>query len=155
MFGSIRWSFLLPSFLAAGGILFLIYDFGRRLVSREAGLSAALITVCTLHFVMVMRGAQIDPVLCFLVTLSLYALLRHLLLGPAWGWYVIGGFVAGLGVITKGVGFLPLLVLIPFFLLRALALAGARARRRRRAAAGAGGWRRWRCSSASACGSFP
>src|SRR3954471_15362968 len=42
VFGSIRWSFLLPSFLAAGGILFLIYDFGRRLVGREAGLSAAL-----------------------------------------------------------------------------------------------------------------
>jgi len=39
--GSIRWSFLLPSFLAAGGILFLIYDFGRRLVGREAGLAAA------------------------------------------------------------------------------------------------------------------
>src|SRR5690348_13455284 len=43
VFGSIRWSFLVPSFLAAGGILFLIYDFGRRLVSREAGLAAALV----------------------------------------------------------------------------------------------------------------
>ncbi len=65
-----------------------------------------------------MRGAQIDPVLCFFTTFSLYALLRHLLLGPAWGWYLIGGVAAGLGVITKGVGFLPLLVLIPFFLMR-------------------------------------
>jgi 4-amino-4-deoxy-L-arabinose transferase-like glycosyltransferase len=138
VFGSIRWSFLLPSFLAAGGILFLIYDFGRRLVSREAGLSAALITVCTLHFVMVMRGAQIDPVLCFLVTFSLYALLRHLLLGPAWGWYVIGGFVAGLGVITKGVGFLPLLVLMPFFLLRAFRWQGLAP-----VDGGALGWRWW------------
>jgi 4-amino-4-deoxy-L-arabinose transferase-like glycosyltransferase len=138
VFGSIRWSFLLPSFLAAGGILFLIYDFGRRLVSREAGLSAALLTVCTLHFVMVMRGAQIDPVLCFLVTLSLYALLRHLLLGPAWGWYVIGGFVAGLGVITKGVGFLPLLVLIPYFLLRTWRWQGLAP-----VEGGALGWRWW------------
>jgi len=136
--GSIRWSFLLPSFLAAGGILFLIYDFGRRLVGREAGLAAALITVCTLHFVMVMRGAQIDPVLCFIVTFSLYALLRHLLLGPAWGWYVIGGFVAGLGVITKGVGFLPLLVLIPYFLLRAFRWQGLAP-----VEGGALGWRWW------------
>ena len=32
-----------------------------------------------------MRGAQIDPVLCFLTTFSLYALLRHLLLGPGLG----------------------------------------------------------------------
>ena len=52
--------------------------------------------------------------------MSLYALLRHLLLGPAWGWYFIGGFAAGLGVFTKGVGFLPMLLLIPYFLLRAL-----------------------------------
>jgi len=138
VFGSIRWSFLLPSFLAAGGILFLIYDFGRRLVGREAGLTAALLTVCTLHFVMVMRGAQIDPVLCFMVTFSLYALLRHLLLGPAWGWYVIGGLVAGLGVITKGVGFLPLLVLIPYFLLRAFRWQGLAV-----VDGGALGWRWW------------
>jgi len=117
--GSLKWSFLLPAFAAAGTTLFLIYDFGRRLVSREAGLSAALVTVCTLHFIMVMRGAQIDPMLCGLTTFSLYALLRHLLFGPAWGWYALGGLVAGLGIITKGVGFLPLLVLIPYALLRA------------------------------------
>ncbi|HET9473163.1 MAG TPA: glycosyltransferase family 39 protein [Steroidobacteraceae bacterium] len=116
--GSIKWSFLIPSFLAAGGTLFLVYDLGRRLVSREAGLGAALLTVTTLHFVLTLRGAQIDPLLCFLCTFALYGLLRHLLLGPAWGWYLVGGVAAGLGVITKGVGFLPLLVLIPFFLMR-------------------------------------
>jgi 4-amino-4-deoxy-L-arabinose transferase-like glycosyltransferase len=42
------------------------------------------------------------------------------MLGPAWGWYFIGGFAAGLGVFTKGVGFLPVLLLIPYFSLRAL-----------------------------------
>jgi 4-amino-4-deoxy-L-arabinose transferase-like glycosyltransferase len=61
--GSIRWSFLLPSFLAS-------------------------------------------------------ALLRHLFWGPAWGWYFLSGFAAGLGIITKGVGFLPLLALLPYTLLR-------------------------------------
>ncbi len=138
VFGSLRWSFLVPSFVAAGGTLFLIYDLGRRLVSREAGLAAAVITVCTLHFMLIMRGAQIDPVLCGMVTLSLYALLRHLLLGPAWGWYFIGGLVAGLGVITKGVGFLPLLVLIPFFLMRGFAWRGLAT-----VDGGAMGWRWW------------
>jgi len=118
--GSLKWSFLLPSLLAAASTLFFIYDLGRRLVSREAGLGAALLTVSTLHFVMTMRGAQIDPTLCGLTTLSLYALLRHLLLGPSWGWYLVGGAAAGLGVITKGVGFLPMLLLVPFFTLRAL-----------------------------------
>jgi len=136
--GSIKWSFLIPSFVASGGILFLVYDLGRRLVSREAGFAAALTLVCTLHFVMVMRGAQIDPVLCGFVTLSLYALLRHLLLGPAWGWYFIGGFFAGIGIITKGVGFLPLLVLLPFFLMRAFRWNGLAS-----IDGGVAGWRWW------------
>jgi 4-amino-4-deoxy-L-arabinose transferase-like glycosyltransferase len=138
LFGSVKASFLIPSFLAAGGTLFLLYDLGRRTVSREAGLAAALITVCTLQFVMVMRGAQIDATLCFLTTFSLYALLRHLLLGPAWGWYFIGGFVAGLGVFTKGVGFLPVLVLIPYFALRALRWQGLPT-----VDAGKAAWRWW------------
>jgi len=138
IFGSVKASFLVPSFLAAGGILFLIYDFGRRSVSREAGLAAALITVCTLQFLMVTRGAQIDATLCFLTTFSLYALLRHCLLGPAWRWYFIGGFAAGVGIFTKGVGFLPVLVLIPYFALRAARWQGLADIN-----AGKGGWRWW------------
>ena len=136
--GSLKWSFLLPAFAAAAGVLFLVYDFGRRLVAREAGLASALILCCTLQFVMVFRGAQIDPVLCFLTTLSLYALLRHMLLGPAWGWYFLGGFAAGLGIFTKGVGFLPVLLLIPFFLLRGFRWQGLAP-----IDAGKGGWRWW------------
>jgi 4-amino-4-deoxy-L-arabinose transferase-like glycosyltransferase len=118
--GSERWSFLIPSFVAAGGTLFLVYDLGRRLVSRAAGLAAALLLLCSLQFVLAMRAAQIDATLCFITTFSLYAFLRHLLCRESWGWYFAGGFAAGLGVFTKGVGFLPLLVLIPFFLLRRL-----------------------------------
>ena len=136
--GSLKGSFLLPAFAAAGGVLFLVYDLGRRLVSREAGFAAALVLCFTLQFVMVFRGAQIDPVLCFLTTLSLYALLRHLLCGPAWGWYSVGGFVAGIGIFTKGVGFLPILLLIPFFALRAARWNGLAS-----TAAGSAGWRWW------------
>jgi 4-amino-4-deoxy-L-arabinose transferase-like glycosyltransferase len=47
-------------------------------------------------------------------TLGLYGLLRHLLLGPSWGWYITGFAAMGLGIITKGVGFLPILVFIPY-----------------------------------------
>jgi 4-amino-4-deoxy-L-arabinose transferase-like glycosyltransferase len=136
--GSVRWSFLIPAFLATGGVLFLIYDFGRRTVSREAGLAAGLLVVCTLQFVVATRGAQIDPVLCFLTTLSLYSLLRHMLLGPAWRWYFIGGFAAGLGIFTKGVGFLPVLVVLPFFLLRGFGWKGLAP-----VDAGRAGWRWW------------
>jgi len=112
--GSLRVSFLLPSFLAGVGTILLVYDLGRRLWNREAGLCAALILLFTVQFTLQARLAQIDATLCFLITLSLYGLLRHLLLRSGWGWYALGGFAAGLGVITKGVGFLPLLILLPY-----------------------------------------
>ena len=112
--GSLRLSFLLPSLLAGLGTLILVYDLARRLWNREAGLWAALALLFTIQFTLQAHLAQIDAVLCFLTTLSLYGLLRHLLLRNGWRWYVLGGFAAGLGVITKGVGFLPLLVLLPY-----------------------------------------
>lgn len=138
LFGSIKASFLIPALLAAGGVLFLIYDFGRRTVSREAGLGAAILVLSSLQFTLAFRGAQIDPVLCLLTTFSVYALLRHLLLGDGWRWYFLGGFAAGLGVITKGVGFLPLLLLIPFFSLREFGWQGLAT-----LDSGRGGWRWW------------
>lgn len=117
--GSLRASFLLPAFIAACTVVGLVYDMGRRIAGRAAGLAAALTLVCSIQFLQTMRGAQIDPLLCALTTLSLYGLLRHLLFGPSWGWYFVGGVAAGVGVITKGVGFLPLLVLVPYALMRA------------------------------------
>ncbi|HEY4367736.1 MAG TPA: glycosyltransferase family 39 protein [Steroidobacteraceae bacterium] len=117
--GSLRFAFLVPSTLAGMGCAVLVYDLARRLWNRETGLAAALALFATLQFVWQPRQAQIDATLCFFTTLSLYGLLRHCLAGPTWRWYVIGWAAAGLGVITKGVGFLPLLVLIPYFVLRA------------------------------------
>ncbi|HEX6572896.1 MAG TPA: hypothetical protein VF055_12800, partial [Steroidobacteraceae bacterium] len=55
----------------------------------------------------------------FFTTLSLYGLLRHLFAGPSLGWFYVGWAAAGFGVITKGVGFLPLLALVPFAILAA------------------------------------
>lgn len=111
-------AFLLPSLLAALGCVFLVYDLARRLWNRETGLAAGLALLLMVQFVWQARQAQIDATLCFWTTLSLYGLLRHLLLGPQWRWYVAGWAAAGLGVITKGVGFLPLLILIPYAALR-------------------------------------
>lgn len=116
--GSLRVAFLLPSMLAGLACLALLYDLGRRLWNRETGLAAALALLFTVQFVWQTRQAQIDATLLFWCVLSLYGLLRHLLAGPAWGWYALGWAAAGFGVITKGVGFLPLLILIPFGLLR-------------------------------------
>lgn len=115
--GSMRVGFLLPSLLAGIGTMLLVYDLLRRARGREAALCGAFVLLLTFQFTWQMRQAQIDGVLCFLTTLSLYGLLRHALLGPAPGWFLAGWAVAGLGVITKGVGFLPLLALVPFAIL--------------------------------------
>jgi 4-amino-4-deoxy-L-arabinose transferase-like glycosyltransferase len=117
--GSWRWSFLLPSLLSGLGVLALTYDLGRRLWNHRAGLWAAVSVLCALQFAYQFKRAQIDPTLVFATTASLYGLLRHLLLGPDWRAYWIGCFFAGIGVILKGVGFLPLLALLPFALMRA------------------------------------
>ena len=116
--GSWRWSFLLPSLLASLGTLWLTFDLGRRLWGARAGLWAAAAVLAAPAFVYQAKRAQIDPTLVFLTTLALYGILRHLLLGPAWRWFAGGCFAAGIGVVTKGVGFLPLLALIPFAVLR-------------------------------------
>jgi 4-amino-4-deoxy-L-arabinose transferase-like glycosyltransferase len=115
--GSLRVGFLLPSLLAGIGATLLVYDLLRRARGREVALAGAFVLLLTFQFTWQMRHAQIDGVLCFLTTLSLYGLLRHVMLGPAPGWFVAGWAVAGIGVITKGVGFLPLLALVPFAIL--------------------------------------
>ncbi len=112
--GNWRIAFLLPSLLAALGTLALVYDLGRRTWSARAGWWSTALLLITLHFTYQAKKAQIDPTLVFWVTLSLYALLRHLLAGPAWGWYALGWFAAGIGTITKGVGALALLVFVPY-----------------------------------------
>ncbi len=111
--GSVRASFLLPSLFAALGTLALVRDLGRRLWNAEAGAYAAWALLFALQFTFQAKRAQIDPLLVFWVTLSVYGLLRHLLRGPDLKWWYIGWAAAGLGVISKGVGVIALLVLIP------------------------------------------
>jgi 4-amino-4-deoxy-L-arabinose transferase-like glycosyltransferase len=112
------WAFLLPSLFAAMATLAMTWDLGRRLWSPRAGLWAAVAVLCALQFLYQSKRAQIDPTEVALITLGMYGLLRHLLLGPQWRWYWIGCFAAGLGVIAKGVGFLPLLALLPYAAMR-------------------------------------
>lgn len=116
--GNWRIAFLLPSLLAALGTLFLVCDLGRRLWSPRAGLWAGIAVLATLQFAYQSKRAQIDPLVTFFITLANYGLLRHLLLGPDWRAYWLGCFAAGLGVITKGVGVLALLILLPFLYAR-------------------------------------
>ena len=108
-----RIAFLLPSLLAALGTLWCVYDLGRRLWTRKAGLYAAWALLFALQFTYQSKKAQIDPLVTFFITLANYGLLRHLLQGPNWKLWALGWFAAGLGTITKGVGGLALLMIFP------------------------------------------
>jgi 4-amino-4-deoxy-L-arabinose transferase-like glycosyltransferase len=122
--GALKVAFLLPSLLAGLGTVLLVYDLGRRVWSRETGLAAALLLASSVQLVIQARTAQIDMLLVLFTTAALYGIGRHLFAGPDWRAYAAGGFAAGIGVITKGTGFLPLLLLLPFFGLRRLGFSG-------------------------------
>ncbi len=118
LIGNWRVAFLLPSLLAALGTLWVVYDLARRLWDHRTGLYAAGALLAVFQFVYQAKRAQIDPSVTFFVTLANYGLLRHFLLGPDWRTYWLGCFAAGLGVITKGVGVLALLMFAPYIFAR-------------------------------------
>ena len=111
-------AFLLPSLLAALLTLWLSGDLARRLWGRHAVPYAVFGLFVCLQFALQAKRAQIDMVLVGMTTLSLWALLRYLLEKPSPWLLALGTFVAGLGTVTKGVGFLPLLVFIPWLWVR-------------------------------------
>jgi len=111
--GSLRIAFLLPSLLAGLGCLTLVYDLGRRLWNRQSAYRAGLLLLFTVQFTVQARQAQIDMLVTFFITLGLYGFLRFLLCGGGWRWYYLGWFAAGLGIITKGVGIVAALALLP------------------------------------------
>jgi 4-amino-4-deoxy-L-arabinose transferase-like glycosyltransferase len=128
-----RIAFLLPSLLAALATLWLTWDLTRRLWNRRVARYAVLALFATLQFGVLAKRAQIDMVLVAMTTLSLWGLLRHLLRGPDWPAWMLGAFAAGVGTVTKGVGFLPLLALLSW----------AAWRHRHRAQAVSGPWPHW------------
>jgi len=106
-------AFLLPSALAALGTAWLTVDLSRRLFGAAVATQTLWLLGFTLQFTLQAKTAQIDMMEVFWLTLCGYGLLRHLLLGPDWRWYWIGFAAAGVGVLTKGVGFLSLFLLLP------------------------------------------
>ncbi len=109
-----RVAFLLPSLLAGLLTLGLTYDLGRRLWNHKAGLYAAIAVLFVFQFMYQVKRAQIDPLIMGWITLANWGLLLHFLRGPNWRAYWFGCFAAGVGVITKGVGILALLMFVPY-----------------------------------------
>lgn len=113
--GSPSLALFLPALLAGAVATLCLYDLGRRLWNPRIGIIAALLFLATYQTHSILRAGQIDGFLCLWIILALYGLVRHLLLGPAWGWFYLACAAMGFGIISKGVGFLPILMLIPYF----------------------------------------
>ncbi|GGF62056.1 ArnT family glycosyltransferase [Alteromonas lipolytica] len=113
--GSLYVAFLLPSAIAGTVTVLAVFDICRRLWgSREAWWAAGLL-LASVQFVLQAKSAQIDASVCMWVTLGCYGLLRATLCHNAHaGWWLAGCVAMGLGIMTKGVGFLPLLMLVPY-----------------------------------------
>lgn len=111
LFGNLKMAFLLPSAILSMCTLWMTYDIAKRLWNPKVGLYAGFLLAITLHFILQAKSGQLDAPVAFWVMLGSYGLLRHLILGPAWKWYYLSFFAMGMGIITKGVGFLPILML--------------------------------------------
>ncbi len=115
--GSIKVSILLPGVVSGLLVLVLVSDLAKRLWGPQVAITCGAMLLTMVQFPLQMKSGQIDAFLCLWTTLGLYGLCRHLLLGPDWRWYGIAGVAMGLGIITKGVGFLPFLLLVPYVFL--------------------------------------
>ena len=122
--GDLRIAFLLPSALSALLTLLLVHDLARRWWGRGVANRAALLLLATLQFVLQAKSAQIDAMVTLWITLGSWGLLRHLVVAlgtddlPTGAgtlrWWFLGWFAMGVGIITKGVGFLPALLAVPW-----------------------------------------
>ena len=115
--GSLKVAFLLPNAICGLLTFWLVLDLGRRLVDHRTAMTAGFFLLLAPQFLIQAKNAQIDGMLACWVTLACYGLLRHFFERPNWGWYFASWGFMGLGIITKGVGFLPLLMMAPILLL--------------------------------------
>ncbi|MFK7954507.1 MAG: ArnT family glycosyltransferase [Lysobacterales bacterium] len=116
--GSIRLAHTLPSLIFGLITLLLVFDLTRRLYNPQIATVAGLILLATPQFVLESRAGQLDAMVTAWIALGVYSFLRHFLLGPSPRWLLVGFAACGFGIITKGVGFLPLLMLLLLPLLR-------------------------------------
>lgn len=115
---SVRWTFLLPAIVAGIATLLMVYDLAARLWNRRVGLCAAIVLLACYQFWRLATAAHIDGFLVAWTTLGFYGFARYLLLGRERVWFFIGIAAVATGILSKGVGILPLLIFIPYALLR-------------------------------------
>lgn len=116
--GSLKVAALLPSLFAGLITLLIVYEAGRMLWHRRTGRMAALLLLAAPQFVLETRAGQLDAMVMCWIAAGVFCFLRYLLIRPDTRWLLAGFAACGFGIITKGVGFLPLLLFIPAIIAR-------------------------------------
>ena len=111
-------AFLLPNALCSILVVGLVFDLAHRLWGLPVAQRAAFLLLLAPQFLIQAKSAQIDAMVACWIAIGFYGLMRHFFAGPSWGWYYAAWAFMGLGIITKGVGFLPALLLLPMAYLR-------------------------------------
>jgi 4-amino-4-deoxy-L-arabinose transferase-like glycosyltransferase len=111
---SLRVAFLLPSAIAGTVTALALFDITRRLWNSRVAWASVALLLASIQFVLQAKAAQIDASVCLWITLGCYGLLRALFTPNSRKWWFLGCICMGLGIMTKGVGFLPLLMLVPY-----------------------------------------
>ncbi|WDT86841.1 ArnT family glycosyltransferase [Alteromonas sp. 009811495] len=114
MTGSLSVAMLLPSAIASLITLALTYRLARALADEKTAIFSMLLLLLSPQFVIQAKFAQIDALVACFIWVGVYGFVRHFCIAKSWRWYYMAWAAMGLGIITKGVGFLPVLIFIPF-----------------------------------------
>ncbi len=115
--GSLKATFMLPNAIVSLIALFCCYDIAAKLWNVKTARNVGLLLLIAPQFVIQAKAAQIDAMVAAWITIAMYGMLRHFFVKSSWIWYYVAWAFMGLGIITKGVGFLPALFLIPILYL--------------------------------------
>lgn len=111
--GSLKATFMLPNAIVSLVALICCYDISAKLWNVKTARNVSLLLLLAPQFIIQSKSAQIDAMVAAWITIGMYGLLRHFFIKTSWAWYCVAWFFMGLGIITKGVGFLPALFLVP------------------------------------------
>ncbi|MBY6032798.1 glycosyltransferase family 39 protein [Marinobacter daepoensis] len=116
--GNLKLAFLLPNALCSLLTVALVFDLASRLWNQKTGAIAALLLMLAPQFLIQAQKAQIDAMVASWIMVACYGLIRHFFVQASWGWYFLAWAFMGLGIITKGVGFLPVFLFLPVLVLK-------------------------------------
>ncbi|MFO6424247.1 ArnT family glycosyltransferase [Motilimonas sp. KMU-193] len=115
--GNISNTFMIPNAIAGLIVILCVFDLGAKLWNVRVACNASILLMIAPQLIIQAKAAQIDAMVAAWITLSMYGLLRHFFIKPNMKWYLFSWVCMALGILTKGVGFLPILLFIPLLYL--------------------------------------